>query len=72
LAGETAGELIDLCGLKGFRIGGAEVSVKHANFIVNTGSAISADILSLMDSMRQTVFERFHVNLEPEVIVIGN
>ena len=72
LVGRTAGELIDLCGLKGLRIGGAEVSVKHANFIVNTGSAVAADILSLMDRMRQTVFERFNVNLEPEVIVIGN
>lgn len=72
LVGKTAGELIDLCGLKGLKIGGAEVSVKHANFIVNTGSAAAADILSLMDRVRQTVFERFNVNLEPEVIVIGN
>jgi len=72
LVGKTAGELIDLCGLKGLKIGGAEVSVKHANFIVNTGSAVAADILSLMDCVRQTVFERFDVTLEPEVIVIGN
>jgi UDP-N-acetylmuramate dehydrogenase len=72
LVGKTAGELIDLCGLKGLKIGGAEVSVKHANFIVNTGSAVAADILSLMGRVRQTVFERFNVNLEPEVIVIGN
>ncbi|MFH0998938.1 MAG: UDP-N-acetylmuramate dehydrogenase [Pseudomonadota bacterium] len=72
LVGRTAGELIDLCGLKGLKIGGAEVSGKHANFIVNTGSAVAADILSLMDRMQQTVFERFNVNLEPEVIVIGN
>jgi len=72
LDGKTAGELIDLCGLKGLKIGGAQVSVKHANFIVNTGSAVAADILSLMDHVRQRVFERFHVNLEPEVIVIGN
>jgi UDP-N-acetylmuramate dehydrogenase len=71
LDGKTAGELIDLCGLKGLKIGGAAVSVKHANFIVNDGSAVAADILSLMDSVRQTVFERFNVNLEPEVIVIG-
>jgi UDP-N-acetylmuramate dehydrogenase len=71
-AGKTAGELIDLCGLKGQKIGGAEISEKHANFIVNTGSATAADILALMGSMRQIVFERFEVNLEPEVIVIGN
>jgi UDP-N-acetylmuramate dehydrogenase len=72
LAGKTAGELIDLCGLKGYKIGGAEISEKHANFIVNTGSATAADILTLMESVRQTVFERHQVNLEPEVIVIGN
>jgi UDP-N-acetylmuramate dehydrogenase len=72
LAGKTAGELIDLCGLKGQKIGGAEISVKHANFIVNSGSATTADILALMESVRQTVFERHQVNLEPEVIVIGN
>ena len=71
-AGKTAGELIDLCGLKGRKIGGAEISVKHANFIVNTGSAMAADILTLMERMRQTVFERYQVTLEPEVIVIGN
>jgi UDP-N-acetylmuramate dehydrogenase len=71
-AGKTAGELIDLCGLKGQKIGGAEISEKHANFIVNTGSATAADILALMGSVRQIVFERFDVNLEPEVIVIGN
>ena len=70
--GKTAGELIDLCGLKGLKIGGAEVSAKHANFIVNTGSAVADDILSLMDCVRQKVFERFNVSLEPEVIVIGN
>ena len=70
--GKTAGALIDLCGLKGHKIGGAEISVKHANFIVNTGSATAADILTLMDSVRQKVFERHQVRLEPEVIVIGN
>jgi UDP-N-acetylmuramate dehydrogenase len=72
LAGKTAGELIDLCGFKGQKIGGAEISAKHANFIVNTGSATATDILTLMDRVRQIVFERFKVNLEPEVIVIGN
>ncbi len=70
--GKPAGELLDLCGLKGWKIGGAEISVKHANFIVNTGDAKAADILALMDRARQIVFERFDVNLEPEVIVIGN
>ncbi|MDO9109654.1 MAG: UDP-N-acetylmuramate dehydrogenase, partial [Desulfatirhabdiaceae bacterium] len=72
LAGKTAGELIDLCGLKGQKIGGAKISEKHANFIVNSGSAAAADILALMGRVRQIVFERFEVNLESEVIVIGN
>ena len=72
LAGKAAGELIALCGLKGQEIGGAKISAKHANFIVNTGSATAADILTLMKIVRQTVFERHRVNLEPEVIVIGN
>lgn len=72
LNGKTAGALIDLCGLKGQRIGGAEISSKHANFIVNTGSASAADILALMEYMREIVLERFLVDLEPEVIVIGN
>ncbi len=71
-AGKTAGELIDICGLKGRKIGGAEISEKHANFIVNSGSATAGDILALMESVRQTVLARYRVNLEPEVIVIGN
>lgn len=72
LVGKTAGELIHLCGFKGLKIGGAEISEKHANFIVNTGSATAADILILMDRVRQKVLERFGVALEPEVVVIGN
>jgi UDP-N-acetylmuramate dehydrogenase len=69
---KTAGEMIDFCGLKGRKIGGAQISIKHANFIVNTGSATAADVLALMDCMRQIVFQQFRVTLEPEVIVIGN
>ncbi len=71
-ADKPAGELIDRSGLKGRRIGGAEVSLKHANFIVNTGSASASDILALMGIVQDIVFKKFKVNLEPEVIVIGN
>jgi UDP-N-acetylmuramate dehydrogenase len=71
-AGKTAGELIDLCGWKGRSIGGAEISMKHANFIVNKGTASAADVLTLLENVRNSVFQNFNVHLETEVIVIGN
>jgi UDP-N-acetylmuramate dehydrogenase len=67
----TAGELIDKAGMKGAVAGGAEVSTKHANFIVNRGNATAADVLDLMRQVKDTVFERFGVRLEGEVIIIG-
>jgi UDP-N-acetylmuramate dehydrogenase len=70
-AGDAAGRLIDACGLKGRRIGGAQISEKHANFIVNLGGASADDVLALMAEMRNRVFERFGIELEPEVRVIG-
>lgn len=69
--GDYAARLIESCGLKGFAIGGAMVSPKHANFIVNTGSAKAADIESLIERVQQTVWERCHVRLEREVRIIG-
>jgi UDP-N-acetylmuramate dehydrogenase len=69
--GEAAGRLIDACGLKGRRIGGAQISEKHANFIVNLGGASADDVLALMAEMRNRVFERFGIELEPEIRVIG-
>ena len=69
--GDAAGRLIDACGLKGRRIGGAQISEKHANFIVNLGGASADDVLALMAEMRDRVFERFGIELEPEVRVIG-
>jgi len=68
---DAAGRLIDACGLKGRRIGGAQISEKHANFIVNLGGASADDVLALMAEMRNRVFERFGIELEPEVRVIG-
>ena len=69
--GGYAAELIDKAGLKGYQIGGARVSDKHAGFIINTGNASAKDILYLMELVRQKVYERFGVNLEPEVRVLG-
>jgi UDP-N-acetylmuramate dehydrogenase len=69
--GEYAGRLIEAAGLKGARVGGAEVSVKHANVIVNIGQATAADILGLMDTIVARVERDFGVRLEPEIQVVG-
>lgn len=69
--GDHAARLIEHCGLKGLRIGGAEVSRKHANFIVNTGAASASDIERLIETVRQTVLATHGVDLEPEVRILG-
>jgi len=68
---ETAGKLIDLAGLKGFRVGAAEVSPMHGNYIVNRGGASATDILKLMEIVQETIFEKFNIFLEPEVQIVG-
>ena len=70
--GDYAGRLIEAAGLKGRRVGGAMISTKHANFIVNTGGASAADILALMDLTVETVKETFDVELIPEIRRVGN
>lgn len=69
-AGYFAGELIMKSGLRGYRVGGAQVSEKHCGFVINTGNATAADVLQLMDDVKEKVRETFGVELEPEVIVI--
>jgi UDP-N-acetylmuramate dehydrogenase len=69
--GDYAARLIDACGLKGKTIGDARVSEKHANFIVNSGSASAADIEQLINHIQQVVAEKFNVLLEPEVRIVG-
>lgn len=70
--GDYAARLIEACGLKGTCIGGACVSEKHANFIVNTGTASAADIETLMDKVQQLVQEETGINLQPEVRIVGD
>jgi len=68
---QSAGQLIDMAGLKGKSIGDAEVSARHANFIINRGQATADDVLALMDLVRSTVFQRYQIQLETEVKVVG-
>lgn len=69
--GYFAGKLIQDAGLQGFRVGGAQVSEKHAGFVVNTGGATAQDVMALIEHVQRTVLEKFGVMLEPEVRMIG-
>ncbi len=69
--GDHAARLIESCGLKGHRIGGAQVAEKHANFILNTGQASAADIEALIQHVQQTVAQRCGVALHTEVRIVG-
>ncbi len=69
--GDHAARLIEAAGLKGYRIGGAEVSPKHANFIINTGSATATDIEQLIGHVQQTVADVHGVKLQHEVRIVG-
>ena len=71
VSGKTAGELVELAGLKGKRIGGAKISSKHANFIINRGTASAADFLALMELVQETVSKKFSIDLEAEVNIVG-
>jgi UDP-N-acetylmuramate dehydrogenase len=69
--GAFAGRLLEEAGVKGLAVGGARVSERHANFIVNTGGARAADVRALMEEMQRRVLERTGVRLEPEVKLVG-
>ena len=70
-AGNFAGTLIEQCGLKGFSIGGAQVSTKHAGFIINTGGATCHDVKSLIEHIKNEVFLRTSIKLETEIKAVG-
>jgi UDP-N-acetylmuramate dehydrogenase len=67
----VAGQLIEMAGLRGFKVGDAQVSIKHANFIVNLGNATAAQVRELMEIIRDRVRSRFGIDLIAEVRVIG-
>lgn len=69
--GYHAAKLIEESGLKGTRVGGAEVSEIHANFIVNTGQATARDVITLIETIRDTVYTKHEVWLETEVLMVG-
>jgi len=69
--GDYAARLIEACGLKGFRIGDAFVSEKHANFIINDGKASASDVETLIRHIRETVKDKFDIKLQSEVRVVG-
>jgi UDP-N-acetylmuramate dehydrogenase len=69
--GRTAGQLLEAAGCRGLEVGGARFSPKHANFVENTGEATTGEVLELMAEGRRRVYERFGVELEPEVQTLG-
>ena len=69
--GFVTARLIDECGLKGFSIGGAEVSTMHAGFIVNKGNATANDVIDLIEYVKNKVKEKYNVDLELEVLIVG-
>lgn len=70
--GDHAGRLLEAAGLKGVRCGAAQVSPRHANFIVNLGDARATDVLALIDLMRARVYDQFGIELVPEIVFLGD
>ena len=69
--GHFAGKLIQDAELRGYQVGGAQVSEKHCGFVINTGGATAKDVLQLIEDVKKIVFDKFQVELEPEVKMIG-
>ena len=70
--GYFAGKLIMDAGLRGYQVGGAQVSEKHCGFVINKGGATAADVLALVEDVKNKVYEEFQVELEPEVKMVGD
>jgi UDP-N-acetylmuramate dehydrogenase len=70
--GRSAGQMIEECGLKGVRVGDAEVSRVHANFIINVGEATASHVVALMGMIQERVYVKFRIKLEPEVKIVGD
>jgi UDP-N-acetylmuramate dehydrogenase len=66
-----AGQLVEKAGLKGYSIGGAQISEMHGNFIVNTGNATAGDVLAMIDYVKAKIWDLYHVKMETEVEIIG-
>jgi UDP-N-acetylmuramate dehydrogenase len=69
--GYFAGALIQDCGLKGYTVGGAQVSEKHAGFVINKGEATATDVITLIGDVQRIVYEKYGVMLETEVKIVG-
>ena len=69
--GLYAGKLIMDAGLRGYRVGGAQVSEKHCGFVINTGQATAKDVMELITEVRKQVKEKFKVDLEPEILYLS-
>lgn len=65
-------QLIDECGLKGYNVGGAEISTKHAGFVVNKGGATAADVIALTNYIKNEVYNRFNKKIELEIEILGD
>ena len=70
--GHFVGKLIDDCGLRGYGVGGAQISDKHSGFIINKGNATCEDVINLIRHIQNTVNEKFNIQLEPEIRIIGD
>ena len=70
-AGQSAGQLIDKAGLKGLKMGGAKISVRHGNFIITDGTATATDVYELITTAKEKILELFGINLQEEVEYLG-
>ena len=69
--GIITAKLIDEAGLKGYSIGGAQISEKHAGFIINKGNATSKDIIELIDFVKKKIYEKYNIKIKEEIEIIG-